>query len=52
MQDERFVEQVQWVCVPQIKPENIGDAVHPGSDVTECVPLAARDIGASLFNDK
>jgi hypothetical protein len=27
------------LCLPQIKPEHIGDAVHPGSDGTECAPL-------------
>src|SRR6202171_4528750 len=27
------------LCLPQINPEHIGDAVHPGSDGTECVPL-------------
>src|SRR5260370_40411736 len=31
-------------CVPQIKPEHIGDAVHPGSDGTECVPLPRRHV--------
>jgi hypothetical protein len=41
------------LCLPQIKPEHIGDACHPGSDATECAPAsAARDIGGSLFNDK
>src|SRR6266436_9106809 len=32
------------LCVPQIKPEHIGDAVHPGSDGTECVPLPRRHV--------
>jgi hypothetical protein len=31
-----------WLCLPQIKPEHIGDAVHPGSDGTECAPLSRR----------
>src|ERR1700738_3532427 len=29
---------VEMLCLPQIKPEHIGDAVHPGSDGTECAP--------------
>src|SRR5882672_12948485 len=33
------------LCLPQIKPEHIGDAVHPGSDGTECVPLPRRKSG-------
>src|ERR1700687_5119056 len=28
----------------KIKPEHIGDAVHPGSDGTECVPLPRRHV--------
>jgi hypothetical protein len=32
------------VCLPQIKPEHIADAVHPGSDETECVPLPRRHV--------
>jgi hypothetical protein len=42
------------LCLPQIKPEHIGDAIRPGSDGTECAPLPQLhcDIGASLFNDK
>src|SRR3981189_2642179 len=32
------------LCLPQIKPEHIGDAVHPGSDGTECVPLPRRHV--------
>src|SRR6202022_475583 len=31
-------------CLPQIKPEHIGDAVHPGSDGTECAPLPRRHV--------
>src|ERR1700730_3107801 len=31
-----------WLCLPQIEPEHIGDAVHPGSDGTECAPLPRR----------
>src|ERR1700682_2361280 len=27
------------LCLPQIKPEHIGDVVHPGSGGTECIPL-------------
>src|ERR1700682_1543062 len=27
------------LCLPQIKPEHIGNAVHPGSGGTECIPL-------------
>jgi hypothetical protein len=40
------------VCLPQIKPEHIGDAVHPGSDGTECAlppprhVISARDDAA------
>src|SRR5260370_23981633 len=33
--DQQSIE----LCLPQIKPEHIADAVHPGSDGTECVPL-------------
>src|ERR1700694_4309135 len=33
---------VTILCLPQIKPEHIGDAVHPGSDGTECVPRPRR----------
>jgi hypothetical protein len=32
------------LCLPQIKPEHIGDAVHPGSDETERVPLPRRHV--------
>src|SRR6202163_2875945 len=32
------------LCLPQIKPEHIGDAVHPGSDGTECAPLPRRHV--------
>jgi hypothetical protein len=32
------------LCLPQIKPEHIGDAVHPGSDGTECAPLPRRHL--------
>src|SRR5258708_2895654 len=32
------------LCLPQIKPEHIGDAVHPGSDGTERVPLPRRHV--------
>ncbi len=32
------------VCLPQIKREHIGDAVHPGSDGTECVLLPRRNV--------
>src|SRR5882757_553274 len=32
------------LCLPQIKPEHIGDAVHPGSDGTECVPLPRQHV--------
>ena len=28
----------------KIKPEHIGDAVHPGSDGTECAPLPRRHV--------
>src|SRR5258708_573152 len=34
----------QRLCLPQIKPEHIGDAVHPGSDSTEYVPLPRRHV--------
>src|ERR1700726_4280929 len=34
----------QGLCLPQIKPEHIGDAVHPGSDGTECVPMPRRHV--------
>src|SRR5258705_8445659 len=34
----------RYVCLPQIKPEHIGDAVHPGSDGTECAPLPRRHV--------
>src|ERR1700726_1263396 len=34
----------QGLCLPQIKPEHIGDAVHPGSDGTEHVPLPRRHV--------
>src|ERR1700726_3965753 len=34
----------QGLCLPQIKPEHIGDAVHPGSDSTECVALPRRHV--------
>src|ERR1700730_16485475 len=33
-----------YLCLPQIKPEHIGDAVHPGSDGTECAPLPRRHV--------
>src|SRR5229473_2400787 len=33
---------LRCLCLPQIKPEHIGDAVHPGSDGTESVPLPRR----------
>src|ERR1700676_3772157 len=33
-----------WLCLPQIKREHIGDAVHPGSDGTECVLLPRRNV--------
>jgi hypothetical protein len=32
------------VCLPQIKPEHIGDAIRPGSDGTECAPLPRRHV--------
>ena len=32
------------LCLPQIKPEHIGDAVHPGSGGTECIPLLRRHV--------
>src|ERR1700736_78890 len=32
------------LCLPQIKPEHIGDAVHPKSDGKECVPLPRRHV--------
>jgi hypothetical protein len=32
------------LCLPQIKPEHIGDAVHPGSDSTECVALPRQHV--------
>src|SRR5258706_15979649 len=32
------------LCLPQIKPEHICDAVHPGSDGTECIPLPRRHV--------
>src|SRR5258707_9090059 len=34
----------EHLCLPQIKPEHIGDAVHPGPDGTECVPLPRRHV--------
>jgi hypothetical protein len=40
------------LCLPQIKPEHIGDAAHPGSDAQNAPRCLGRDIGASLFNDK
>src|SRR6266404_6598880 len=38
------IEGFEPLCLPQIKPEHIGDAVHPGSDGTECVPLPRRHV--------
>src|ERR1700726_2571547 len=35
----RTKPQIMNLCLPQIKPEHIGDAVHPGSGGTECIPL-------------
>jgi hypothetical protein len=32
------------LCLPQIKPEHIGDAIHPGSGGTERVPLPRRRV--------
>src|SRR6202022_1107538 len=32
------------VCLPQIKPEHIGDAVRPRSDGTECALLPRRHV--------
>jgi hypothetical protein len=32
------------LCLAQIKPEHIGDAVHPGSDARECAPLPRRPV--------
>ena len=32
------------MCLPPIKPKHIGDAVHPGSDGTEYVPLPRRHV--------
>src|ERR1700722_4466705 len=32
------------LCLPQIKPEHIGDAVHPGSNGRECAPLPRRPV--------
>src|ERR1700676_2028259 len=32
-------ESLSDLCLPQIKPEHIGDVVHPGSGGTECIPL-------------
>src|SRR6202790_1218253 len=32
------------LCLPQIKPEHIGGAVHPGSGGTECIPLLRRHV--------
>jgi hypothetical protein len=42
----RMVEQTadSALCLPQIKPEHIGDAVHPKSDGKECVPLPRRHV--------
>lgn len=41
------------LCLPQIMPEPIGDAVHPGLDGTECAPLPQRHvISARPCNDK
>src|ERR1700676_5592727 len=41
-------EQRWWdvdaLCLPQIKPEHIGDAVHPKSDGKECAPLPRRHV--------
>ena len=36
--------RMERLCLPQINPEHIGDAVHPGSDVTECVSLPRRHV--------
>ena len=38
------IDGARDLCLPQIKPEHIGDAVHPGSDGTECVPLPRRHV--------
>src|SRR6202047_4259650 len=38
---EKFMK---GVCLPQIKPEHIGDAVPPGSGGTERVPLPRRHV--------
>src|SRR3981189_2499259 len=32
------------LCLPQIKPEHIGDAVHPESEGTESVPLSRQHV--------
>src|SRR6266481_5651612 len=40
----QYVIETGQLCVPQFKPEHIGDAVHPGSDGTECVPLPRRHV--------
>jgi Ku protein len=37
-------EKFEDLCLPQIKPEHIGDAVHPGSAGTECTPLPRRHV--------
>ena len=41
---DRSLLPVADLCLPQIKPEHIGDAVHPGSDGTERVPLSRRHV--------
>jgi hypothetical protein len=47
------IESKRCLCLPQIEPEHIGDAIHPGSDGTECAScLGGTRIGASLFTDK
>jgi hypothetical protein len=35
---------LRLLCLPQIKPEHRGDAVHPGPHGTECAPLPPRHV--------
>jgi hypothetical protein len=39
---KRCRERDAVLCLPLIKPGHIGDAVHPGSDETERIPLPRR----------
>ena len=41
---ESFKACGQPLCLPQIKREHIGDAVHPGSNMTICVLLPRRHV--------